>query len=44
MPRKVNYGIDYDDDGYDDYEDYDDYGDQEEHGKLYMNICLCAYP
>lgn len=26
MPRKVNYGLDYDD-GYDDYDDYDDYED-----------------
>lgn len=23
MPRKVNYGLDYDDEAYDAYEDYD---------------------
>ncbi|XP_068656232.1 uncharacterized protein [Aristolochia californica] len=27
MPRKVNYGVDYDDNYYDDYDDYNDYGD-----------------
>lgn len=31
MPRKVNYGLDYDDD-YDDYEDYDYDVDIEEYG------------
>lgn len=31
MPRKVNYGLDYDDD-YDDYDDYDYDVDMEEYG------------
>ncbi|KAG9439125.1 hypothetical protein H6P81_019290 [Aristolochia fimbriata] len=30
MPRKVNYGVDYDNDYYDDYNDYNDYGDYDD--------------
>ena len=33
MPRKVNYGLDYDDNYDDDYDDYDDYDvDREDYG------------
>lgn len=38
MPRKVNYGFDYDDD-YDDYDDYDIDYDVEDNGEHFSLQC-----